>query len=174
MHVAEAATSTTRHHHLLVFIHKISNDGIRIRIAHNRAARHRQVDIITFSAMHLLSYTRAATFRFEVVPVAIIYQRIQIGRSLQIDATTSISFYDIRTTERRELLPTKMTGTIAAITGLHKYFRMVVKHWVILNIFFTLWKSPSIILQRTTEVTRKKQYRAYLGKSDMPCTVSCE
>ncbi|HVB23632.1 MAG TPA: hypothetical protein VNG51_16965, partial [Ktedonobacteraceae bacterium] len=66
-----------------------------------------------------------------------------------------------------KLLAAKMAGAVAAISRLHKNFRMVVKHRVILNIFFTLWKSLLSYYNRARGVIPQEMSREHLSSSQV-------
>ena len=125
--VAKSAVASPGNSPALADPCEIGHDGHAIGFENLRAWRHLQHGIIAIGPGAVLSHALAAILRLEVLPVAVVDERVEIIHALHPDVAALAAIAAVGSAELDVLLAPEADAPVTAVAGLHVDLRLVEK-----------------------------------------------
>ena len=117
--IAEAAIPAAEQHDAVAWRGQIGDQRLAVGIENLRAGRQLQHDVGASGAGAVLAFAVAALLGLEMLLVAVVEQRVQIGDAFDDNVAAFAAVAAVRTAELDELLPPEADAAIAAIARAH-------------------------------------------------------
>jgi hypothetical protein len=117
MGVAEAAIASSGNHRALTRLGEIREQDLTVFFIDLRSSRHFQHDILTARTVAVLAHSGAAVLGFEMLLVAVVYERVEAIDRLYDDVTTLAAVAAVRPAEFDEFFPPERYAAIPAVAG---------------------------------------------------------
>jgi hypothetical protein len=100
----------TRQDKALARLGQIGDQRLTVLIKNLRAGRHHQHNIVALGACAILAHAMAALLGLEMLLIAVVEERVEIGDALHDDIAVPGAVTAVRTAELDELLAAKTDG----------------------------------------------------------------
>ena len=117
MRVAEAAVAAARKPHAITRVHDFREQRLLILVEHLRARRHLDDDVRAGRTGAVLAHATDAALGFEVLLVAVVDQRVEVGDALDPDIAALAAVAAVGPAEFDELLAPERHGAGSARAG---------------------------------------------------------
>ena len=119
MCIAEAAIAASKQHDALAGLGQVRDQGLAVIIDDLRTGRHFQHHVGAVGTGAILALAVAALLCLEMLLVAVVEQRVEIGHALDDHVAAFAAVAAVRATELDELLPPEADAAVAAVARAH-------------------------------------------------------
>jgi hypothetical protein len=126
MRVAQTAAASTRDEHSRAVVAHVGDE--LVRVAHQRAERHGDDDVIAILAVAIVGAAWCAVWSVKATLVAEVEQRRPLRVTEQVDRTAASTIAACGPAARHVLLAPEGDHAVAAVTGMHDDVGFVYEH----------------------------------------------
>ncbi len=125
--IAKSAIAPAQQHDALPRRNEVGKHRLAVLIEDFRAGWQRQHDIGALGARAVLAHAMSALLRLEVLLIAVVEQRVEVGHAFEDDVAASAAIAAVRAAELDKLLAPEADAPVPSVAGAHIDFGLVQK-----------------------------------------------